>query len=165
MKRVLLTMCLSFVAIWSIGALAGGVGVVNMQTVFRSSPQIKKINTTLKRKFATRKASILRLGKQLQTEVKKFQKNETVMDSKSAEVLRTKISTQGSKLRKLQAQFQRDLMTAQRAEMQKFMTNVKTVVKQIAAKKKLDVVLPSNAVLYSKNNLDITSNVISALGR
>jgi len=161
MKRVLLAICLSFMAVWSVGIFAGNVGVVNMQTIFRTSPQIKKINLALQKKFATRKANIMKIGKNLQSEVKKFQKNQTVMNTKSANALRTKITTQGAKLRQLQGRFQKDLMTAQNVEMKKFMVTVKAAVKKIAAQKKLDIVLPSNAVLYSKNNLDITSNVLS----
>ena len=63
----------------------------------------------------------------------------------------------------MQGKFQRDLMVAQNAEMKKFMTRVKGIVGNIAAKKKLDVVLPSNTVLYSKTKSDITSEVLSAL--
>lgn len=163
MKRTLLATCVLFAAIWSLPGFASGIGVVNMQTIFRSSPQVKKINTTLQKRFATRKTSIVVMGKKLQTEVKQFQKNQTVMDSKAAQALRAKIGGQGAKLRQMQGKFQRDLMVAQNAEMKKFMTRVKGIVGNIAAKKKLDVVLPSNTVLYSKTKSDITSEVLSAL--
>jgi len=163
MKRTLLAACVLFAAIWSLPGFASGIGVVNMQTIFRSSPQVKKINTTLQKRFAARKTNIVAMGKKLQTEVKQFQKNQTVMDSKAAQALRAKIGEQGTKLRQMQGKFQRDLMVAQNAEMKKFMTRVKGIVGKIAAKKKLDVVLPSNAVLYSKTKSDITSEVLSAL--
>ncbi len=165
MKRVLVTICLSLAAIWSVSAMADNFGVVNMQQIFRTSSQIKTINTKLRQQFSARKANIVKIGKDLQLEVQKFRKDQSVMDAKNLQALRSKISTQGLKLRQAQQKFQTDLQTAQAKQMREFISTVKKVVKEIATKRKLDIVLPSNTVLYSSSNLDITSSVLSALKR
>ena len=79
------------------------------------------------------------------------------------EKLRAKISAQGQQLRQVQTKFQRDLMVAQNKNMQKLMATVKKIVKKIAIKKKLDMILPSNNMLYAKSSTDITSSVLSAM--
>ncbi len=164
MKRILLAVCLSLMTIWSATVLAAdNVGVVNMQTIFRSSPQIKQINAALKKKFSARKASIVELDKTLQAEVQKFQKNHSVMTPKSLQGLRAKISTQGLQLRQAQTKFQKDLVSEQNKQMRKFINSVRKIVRKIAMKKKLNLVLPSNSVLYASNNLDITSRVLADL--
>ncbi len=41
-----------------------------------------------------------------------------------------------------------------------FMSSVKAAVKVVAEKNKLDLVVPSNDVLYTKDNTDITQDVL-----
>ena len=49
--------------------------------------------------------------------------------------------------------------------MTQFLDKIKGIVKGMAATQDFDVVLPKNALLYSKDNLDITSQVLSALDK
>lgn len=163
MKKIMIAICLSVAAIWSIGALADDIGVVDMQTIFKSSPEVKAINASLKSEFSGRKASIVKMGQQLQDEVKKYQKNQSVMSKVSLAKLQQSINQHSVSLRQAQAKFQSDLMAAQNNKMRIFLNKVKSAVTKVANKKGLELVLPSNAVLYSKNKMDITASVLSAL--
>ena len=163
MKRLLVAISLSLAMIWSISAMAEDIGIVNMRQIFQSSPQIKQINTNLNKQFSPQRDKIVAMGKSLQANIKKLQRNQAVMDKKSIANLRTKIQKQETDLRTAQANFQRALFAAQNKAMGAFMTKLTGVVKTIAEQKKLDLVLPKNSVLYAKDGMDITSEVVKHL--
>ncbi len=163
MKRVTLLLVVGFAALWSVNSLALEVGVVNMQKIFRGSPQVKKINSNLTKQFASRKESIVKLGKSLKANLKDYQKNKAVMAKAKLLKLKATIGKQEAGLRKMQMKFQQDLFAAQNKRMASFMRKVKSTVANIAKQKKLDLVMPKNALIYAKGDLDITSLVISKL--
>lgn len=163
MKRVFIVICISIASLFAMSAIAAQVGVVDMQKIFRSAPQVKQINATLTKQFANRKTSIMKMGKQLQTDIQQYQKNKAVMSAKELKNLKSKITKEETQLRQAQSKFQQDLFAAQNKKMTQFMDNVRRIVKSIAAKKKLDMVLPQNTVLYSDTGLNITDEVLSKL--
>lgn len=163
MKKVIIAICLSLAAVWSVGAMAEDIAVVNMKTIFRSSPQAKSINASLKKQFSVRKAGIVKMRQQLQAEVQKYQKNQTTMSKASLATLQQKISMHSAALRQSQPKFQSDLIAAQNKKMKAFLNRVKAAVSDVAKRKGLDLVLPNNAVLYSKSKLDVTASVLSAM--
>ena len=70
---------------------------------------------------------------------------------------------EGQKLRAEQAAFQQALYAAQNKQMGVFLGKLKGVVKKIATKKGIVLVLPKDSVLYSADNSDLTSQVEDAL--
>ena len=162
MKRLLLTLCLSLGMIWSSFAMAEKIGVVNLPKIFQST-QAQKINAQLQKEFSPQQQKIVTMGKKLQADVKKLQRNQAVMDKNSLEKLRTSIMQQEKQLRAAQAKFQQAFFVARSKAMNGFLTKISGVVKKIAAKKDLDMVLPKNGVLYAKESVDITTDVTSAL--
>jgi outer membrane protein len=163
MKRLLVAASLLMALIWSVGAMAQSIGVVNMRQIFDSSPQIKKINEQLNKQYSPERDKIVAMGKSLQDNINKLQKNQAVMDKKSLDSLRDTIAKQEQDLRMQQAQFQQTLFAAQNKAMNDFMDKITVAVKQIAADKKLDLVLPQNSLLYAKDSMDITADVTNAL--
>ena len=163
MKKIIMAICLSLAAFWSIGAMAEDIGVINMQTVFKSSPKAQAINAALKNQFSARKATIVKMGQQLQADIKNYQKNQAVLSKPKLAELQKKISQQSVALRQSQAKFQSDLMAAQNQKMSGFLNQVKAATAQVATKKNLELVLPINVVIYAKDKLDITSDVLTAM--
>ncbi len=163
LKRLLLSIFLSFALIWAAAAMAENIGIVDMRAIFQSSPQIKQVNDKLNKQFAPERDKIVQMGKSLQDDVKKFQRNQSVMDKAGLDKLRNSIAEQEQNLRTMQAKFQQELFTAQNQAMGTFMDKLTSVVKKIAEKKNLDVVLPKNTVLYAKDGMDITSDVLSSI--
>ena len=163
MKRLLLSISLSAAVLWSACAMAENVGVVDMRQVFSLSPQIKKINAQLKKQFAPQKGRLMAMGKSLQGNVQKLQKNQSIMDKKGIDALKATIVSQEKQLRATQGQLQQALFAAQNQAMSSFMQKLTGVVKTVAMKKKLDVVFPKNSLLYAKGSTDITSDVASDL--
>ena len=150
----------AFVAVSSMSALASGIGVVNMKTIFSTSPKVKEIKTDLTKQFNPEKTKLEEMGKTLQADIAKYQKNQTVMDKKDKAAMEASITGQETTFREAQAKFQQDVFAAQNKSLATFMDSVKAAVKVVAEKDKLDLVIPSNDVLYSKDKTDITKDVL-----
>jgi outer membrane protein len=166
MKRLLLWVVgICCATLWSVSSLAAGVAVIDMQQIFQSSKQVKDINDGLEKQFAAQKKDVDTLGKQLQANVDKYKKDQAVMDAKAAEALKNTIRDQEQKLQQQQTDLQRKLFDAQNKAMTQFLDKIKDIVKGMASTQDIDVVLPKNALLYSKDNLDITSKVLAALDK
>lgn len=165
MKKVSLLVGVCLAALWSISSLAAGVAVIDMQQIFQNSKQVKQINDGLEKQFATQKQDVDKLGKELQANIDKYKKDQTVMDPKAANALKDNIRDQEQKLQQQQTDLQRQLFEAQNKSMTQFLDKIKGIVKGMAASQDFDVVLPKNALLYSKDNLDITAKVLDALDK
>ena len=87
------------------------------------------------------------------------------MDPKSADALKNTIRDQEQKLQQQQTDLQRQLFEAQNKAMTQFLDKIKGIVKDMAGSQDFDVVLPKNALLYSKDNLDITAKVLDTLDK
>ena len=162
MKKVALIAATVFAA-WSVGAFADGVGVVDMKTVFSTSPKVKQIKDQLSKQFDPEKDKLQKMSQSLQADIAKYQKNKAVMNAKETSALEASITKQENDFRTEQAKFQQDVMDAQNKSLKDFMASVKAAVKVVAEKDKLDLVVPSNDVLYSKNNKDITAEVLKEI--
>ena len=152
----------------SFSAFAGhdssmAIGVVNMQQILQSAPQVKQINAQLKDKFSTRKSTILVQAKTLQADMSSFDKNRTVLSAKDSATLKNKIASEENQLRTEQMSYQQDLMAAQNNAMNSFLKTLKASVSVVAAQKKLALVLPENTLLYSAPTADITNDVLKNL--
>lgn len=165
MKRWLFLVGFCITALWSVTSLAAGVAVIDMQQIFQNSKQVKQINDGLEKQFSVQKKSVDDLGKQLQANIDKYKKDQTVMDPKAADALKDSIRDQEQKLQQQQTDLQRQLFEAQNKAMTQFLDKIKGIVKDMAGSQDFDVVLPKNALLYSKDNLDITSKVLDALDK
>ena len=165
MKKLVFLVGVCMAMLWSIGSWAAGVAVIDMQQIFQNSKQVKAINDGLEKQFATQKKSVDDLGKQLQANIDKYKKDQTVMDPKAADALKDTIRDQEQKLQQQQTDLQRQLFEAQNKAMTQFLDKIKGIVKGMAGTQDFDVVLPKNALLYSKDNLDITAKVLDALDK
>jgi len=163
MRKLVLGLGIIFAA-WSVSAMAdGGVGVVNMKTIFKTSSKVKAIKTELTKQFEPQKDKLQKMGDALQADIGKYQKNKDVMSKTDLATLQSSITQQETAFSDARTKFQEDVMDAQNKSLDTFMTSVKTAVKSVAEKDKLDLVVPSNDVLYSKDNKDITQDVLSEM--
>lgn len=144
----------------SFGVFANSVGVVDMKTIFSTSPKVKEIKADLTKQFNPEKTKLETMGVTLSNDIKKYQKDKDTMTAKDKTALENTITTQEATFRSAQAKFQQDVFDAQNKSLTEFMDNVKAAVKVVAEKDKLDLVIPSNDVLYTKNDTDITSAVM-----
>lgn len=139
------------------------IGVVNMQGILQAAPQVKKINTALKKKFSKRKDAILSQAKGLQADMANYNKNKAVLNASKLKDLKGKITSEEVQLRTEQMRYQQDLMAAQNKAMGGFLKRLKFSVTKVADQQGLTLVMPKNSLLYSKASTDITSQVLASL--
>lgn len=162
MKRLSIMLAATIAGLWSIGSLATTtIATVNMQQIFHTAPQVKQIDSSLKSEFAGQRSKIETMSKSLQKNIESYQKNKSVMSSSELSSLKDKINQEEIQLRKEQTKFQQAIFAAQNKKMAAFLAKVKAAVKEVADQQNISVVLPSNAVIYSKGAKDITSSVMS----
>lgn len=159
-KRLIAIISLVVAINWSVAAVAKSIGLVDMRQIFQASPQIKQINARLEKQFSPQREKVIGLGKSLQDNINKLQRNESVMSKKEVIDLRNTIQKQRNQLREAQRQFQQSLFTAQNKEMADFMRKVIHAIEHVAKKENLDLVLPKDTVLYTKDGIDITSDIL-----
>lgn len=165
MKRLLIV--LSSLLLFSIStAFADGlkVGVVDLTHILQQSSQVAAINKNLQAEFAPQRQKIMEAQKKISVAAKKLVPSESKkLSAKQRKKIQDKIAIQQKSLQKMMFGFQEKLSTAQEKAMTKFIDKVDNTVKSIAKKDKLDLVLLKPAVIYSKNTVDVTKEVISQL--
>src|SRR3990167_2774003 len=159
MKKLVLVVA-AVAAVVSVSVFASGVGVVDMKSIFSTSPKVKEIKAELTKQFNPEKTKLESMGQALQSDITKYQKNKDVMNKKDLAALEASITNQETAFRAAQTKFQQDVFNAQNARLTQFMDSVKASVKTVAEKDQLDLVIPSNDVLYTKNDKDLTQEVL-----
>lgn len=162
MKKVSILLA-AVASAWMIGASAEGVAVVDMKMIFATSPKVKQIKESLTKQFDPQRDKIEKMGKTLQADVMKYQKNKDVMSKADAAKAETNIASEENAFRAAQTKFQQEVFAAQNKSLESFMDQVKTSVKAVAEKDNLDLVVPNNDVLYTKGDKDITKQVLDNL--
>lgn len=158
MKKLVLMSVVALTA-WSAVAMAEQVGVVDMKAIFADSQKAKEIKTQLEKQFNPQKEKLQKMAQTLQENIQNYQKNQSVTDKKALAAEQDKITKEENTFRDEQAKFQQDVMKTQNEKLEQFVNNIKQSVKTVAEKNKLDLVIPSNDVLYSKEGMDITKQV------
>jgi outer membrane protein len=160
---------LSVTAMWltvfTVGAQAEGLklAVVDMQAILQKAPQIAKINEALTHQFKGRQDKIVQSQKELQNEKERLEKNAAVMKADERAALEKKIMTDTNNIQSMVVAFQKDLSKQQSESLHNFSQQLDGVVSRLSAKKGLDLVIQKGSTLYAKSDLDITTEVLSAL--
>jgi outer membrane protein len=163
MKRFWVIFILPLLLVLSFNSYGATIGIIDMEKIFSTAPQVKKINDDLKTEFADKKNHLTTMSQALRTDMQSYQKNKSVMSKSSLTALEQKITQEQQQLQQSGIAFQKEVYTAQSTKTKDFLTHVKDIVKSIAEKKNLDLVMPKAALLYSVDSLDITPDVLKAL--
>lgn len=141
------------------------IGVIDIQKVVQTAPQTKAITSRLSSKFDARKKEIETAQKSIEDGDAKLKRDGSVMSDSDRQALQDKLANQKRELMFKQQTYQEDVVRAQNEEMQKLLDSVRGVVDTIAEKEKYDIVLQKESLPYVDSKLDITDQVIAALGK
>jgi len=142
---------------------AGGIGVIDMREILATSKSAAKVQESLKSEFKERENALRGMEKTLKEKAEKMQRNSAVMsENEKNKVERELVSLQRDFQRK-QEEFREDTQIRQREEMSKFMENVQKKVTEYAKEKDFEIIVHLEAAPYSKEKLNITSDVIAKL--
>lgn len=163
MKKLIVAMLAAFALTMSASASAAKIAVVDLQTVLKNSSEVQKIRQNLKEKFSDKRQSLQKAQANLQSLMKKYKKNKSVMTDKKKEALEDKIDEARQRVQSLQSDFQQQYISAQNEQLSSFVDKVKGKVQKIAKSKGYDLVLEQNSVAYASDDMDITDTVLDEI--
>lgn len=141
------------------------IAVVDVKAVVQKSAQLNEINTKLTNTFKPREKKIVDAQATLKAEEDKLQKDGPVMSEADRTQLQDKIIADRANLQGMITSFQQDLDNAQNSAMQKLLSQVATIVDQIAKRDHYDIVLQGDSVPYVVDRLNITNEVLQELNK
>lgn len=147
-------------------AMAGDlkIGVVDLHAVLEKSSQAKLISKQLETKFKPRQQKLFALQKELKANVAKMRRDASVMSVTQKTQLQEKITREQRELEQSGSNYQQDLNAAQNQAMRQFFAKVKVALDKVAKQGHYDLILQNENVPYSAPQMDLTKQVIAALG-
>ena len=139
------------------------IAVLDMRYIMANSNESKAVQAKLKKEFAPRDQELISREKALKELAEKLQRNGAIMSPAERAKLETDGNNKQKELQRLQLKLQQDVNTRQRDEMQKLLDKLQKAIAQVVAKKKLDMVLLSDAVPYAGHQPEITQDVMQTL--
>lgn len=139
------------------------VGVIDVQKILTTAPQVIAMRTKLQNQFEPREKEIDVAKKGLEANIEKYKKDSAVMNDKQKKDMQDQITTQQKKLHDMEVGFQQNVIAAQNQSMQTISKQIQDVVDKIAKDQKIDLILIKGAIAYSNPDFDLTQKVIDSL--
>ena len=140
---------------------ASRIGFVNLERVLKESAPAKASQVKLEKEFSNRQKDLATQESGFKTAVTKFQTDAPVMAEGKRAEQQKKLVEQERELQRVARTFQEELNKRKNDELQKLIVSTNTIVKQLAATEKLDLVLQSALFVDPKN--DLTDRVLKML--
>lgn len=165
MKRIIGLILAGVLAANSTSALANGtnIGVVDLQKVMQTSPQMKAIQEKLESEFKPRRDELVVQEQNMKNDMEKFKRDAAVMSQSQKKELEDKIIAKQQQFERDGQKYQQELSTAHNAAMEEFYNKLKVIISKIAVSDKYDVVLQKDAAPFSSDKLDITDKVLKEI--
>lgn len=141
------------------------VGVIDLHEILDKTPQLKKINDDLKKQFGPQEEKIKKAQQALMDESKKYERDNTTMSASDRKNLQEKILKDRQDLQQMSIDFQQKAAAEQGKAMQKLLEQIQAIIKQVAEKNKLNLVLQKEGVPYFDEKLSITNQVVKQLAK
>ena len=164
MKKLLLSAVGSAILLTATTAFADtNIGVVDLEKIMKTSPQIAAINKEIESKFKGRHDHIMQAQQSLKTDIDQFQRDASVMKDNDRKALQDKIINEKNSVQTDAESFQQDLSNFQNQALMKFMNKLKGIMENIGQKDHLDLVIMKQATAYYNPKYDITDMVMKDL--
>lgn len=158
------------VAVGLMAALSGGamaqsvskIGVVNVQALLEESPQAKAASQALQEEFAPRQRELQAKQKELQAKQDKLTRDSAVMSDSERSTMEKELRNGERDLQSKGQAFQEELNSRRNEELGKLQARLLQEVQSFAKAGNFDLVVPANAVLFTKEALDVTAQVLAA---
>jgi outer membrane protein len=139
------------------------VGVVNFAKLADESPQAKALQATLEREFGQRQRELVNQQKDLKAKEEKLQRDGAVMsESERNKAQKELVDGQREAVRR-QNEFKEDVELRRNEELGKLQRALLQEVQSYAKSQSFDLVMSSEMVMYRKDSLDITAQVVAAM--
>ncbi len=141
------------------------IAVVNFQEVMGKIPQTAAVMQSLEAEFKDEKAILAQLEKDIKYYQEKKKRDGSLMSKKEIEDLDKQIGTLYQDYQAKGKAFQQKTGVRQNEETNKIIALVRQAIDNIAAKGKYDLVLEQKAVVFSKPENSITTEVVEQVSK
>lgn len=135
------------------------IGVVNIAAVLEKAPQAEKAKKRLEQEFKPRDNQLASSQKEIQGMEEKLNKDASVMSESQRNKLETDIQNKVRDFRRQQKEFAEDFNTRRNDELSKLQRRLVDATRSIAKDQEFDLILLKDGVIYSSDQLDITSQL------
>lgn len=139
------------------------IGIVNFQKLTQKSGKLEKIRSNLEAHFKSRRDKLVKMEKQLKTDIEAFKRDSAVMSDSKKKQAQQALFEKQQKFEKEGQAYQQELSAAHNKEMKALSDEVQTAVRKVAEANKFDIIMQKENVPFSNNNLDITDKVLKEL--
>lgn len=141
----------------------GKIAIIDIQSLMQEAPQVAKMRDELKKKYEPKEKELIAESEKVRVQIENFRRDSSVMNEKDRATTEKDITSKQQALQTKQGQLREEIMKAQTAALQGFMTEIEGILKTLSEKNNYDVVINKAALAYSKNSLDITKEVVTLL--
>lgn len=163
MKRSVLVLLAATLAVATPAFAETTIGVVNIQQIMRDSKAGNSVRNQLKEKQKSFQAELESKEKALIAEDQALAKQSNTTEATAFQQKVKDFRTKAANAQREVVGKKDKLEKAFAGALKQIQDNVQTIVKEVAAEKKMAVVLPSSQVMYADPTLDITAEVQARL--
>jgi outer membrane protein len=139
------------------------IGVVDLQKIMQTAPQMKTIQAKLEMEFKPRRDKLVAMEEGLKKDMEKFKRDSAVLSQAQKKELEKNIVTTQQTFEREGQQYQQELSTAHNEAMEEFYNKIRAAIAKVADNDKYDVVLQKDAAPFSSDKLDVTVKVMKEI--
>lgn len=142
---------------------AAKIGVVDLQKIMQTAPQMKAIQAKLEKEFKPRRDQLVAMEESLKGDMEKFKRDSAVLSQSQKKDLEKKIVSTQQQFEREGQQYQQELSTAHNEAMEEFYNKIRAAIAKVAENDKYEIVLQKDAAPYSADQLDVTTKVLQEI--
>lgn len=165
MKRLSGVLLAGIMALCCTGAFADGakIGVVDLQKIMQTAPQMKAIQERLEKEFKPRRDKLVAMEESLKKDMEAFKRDSAIMSQVKRKDTEKRVVAAQQQFERDGQQYQQELSTAHNEAMEEFYGKIRTAIAKIAEREQYDVVLQKDAAPFSSDKLDVTPQVMKEI--
>jgi outer membrane protein len=139
------------------------IGVVNFTKMADESPQAKALSAGLEREFGSRQRELVQQDKDLKAKQEKLQRDGAVMSEAERGKAQKELVEGQRDAQRRQNEFKEDFELRRNEELGKLQRALVQEVQTYAKAQSFDLIISSDTVVYRKDALDVTSQIVAAM--
>ena len=159
-KHILATAMLGSALVSGSAMAEQKIGVVDVQTVFQAMPQAAEISNSIQMEFKDQIDEVNQLQKDGQFYAERLQRDAATMSEKDKKELQQKIQGVREQLAEKGQPLQQNIQRRQNEERNKLLGLIKQAIDSVAKKDDYDLILSAGAVSFSKEQFDVSEQVL-----
>lgn len=165
MSRILTMLAAAFMALSFPAMAETRIGVVDLRQALFSSNDAKSFSETLQRDFAGDEAKVREVQEQARKLKERLEKDGAMMNESEREKLAAEFQEKVKEFNFLKQRLDSTVAQRKQAFVERARPAVDAAVEELLKENDLDLILPSEAVVYVKPELNLTPQLLEKLNR